>query len=283
MSENRQRAALAERAARAGGAVAREAFRGRLDIETKDNKNDLVTNADYEAQAQVVHTIAQEFANEPFVCEESPPEQVAEPVAGGGPPTQQHGEFVDSVPDTGGCWVVDPIDGTANYARGNRTWGTVVAAMQDGESVAAATYLPALQDIYTAGPDSANRNGQTLAVSERSDPETFATALVAYWPPERASAVGTLTEAVRANFGDFRRLGCLQATLAFVASGELDAAVTTEPTTPWDTLAGVHLIRQAGGTVTGLDGERWTLDSEGLVASNGNDHETVVEVTRDAL
>ena len=52
--------------------------------------------------------------------------------------------------------------------------------------------------------------------------------------------------------------------------------VTTEPTAPWDTLAGVGMVRAAGGTVTGVDGERWTLDSEGLVASNGNAHEAVL-------
>lgn len=274
MSDRRQRAALVERAARAGGAVARDAFRGSLDVRTKASKNDLVTDADIQAQRQVVHTISQAFPDEAFVCEESPPEGQAN-----GPTGTVHG----SVPETGACWVVDPIDGTANFVRGIRLWGTAVTALRDGDPVAAATYLPALQDIYTAGPDSATRNGNTLAVSARSDPETFAVGLAGYWPSERAAETGALATAITRKLGDSRRFGSTQATLGFVASGELDAAVNTEPVTPWDTIAGVYLVRQAGGVVTDLDGEPWTLDSGALVASNGEAHAAVLDSVRTAI
>jgi myo-inositol-1(or 4)-monophosphatase len=278
MTDARQRAALAERAARAGGAVARDAFRGGLEVETKGDKTDLVTDADYETQRQVVHTITQEFPAEPFVCEETIPE-----TEGTGPTDANPGEQLDSVPESGPCWVVDPIDGTANFTRGLRLWCTAVAAVRDDETVAAATYLPAVQDIYTAGPDSATRNGDTLVVSDRSDPETFATALVARWADDRSDRLGSLVSGINERFGDPRRFGSFQASLAFLASGELDAAVTTEPFTPWDTLAGVHLVRQAGGTVTGIDGDTWTLASEGLVASNGEAHAEIVETVSESL
>lgn len=280
MSDVRQRAALTERAARAGGAVARDAFRGTLNVETKADDNDLVTDADYDAQRQVVHTITEEFGGEPFVCEETP--TGGEPTDGPAP-RQQAGEFLDAVPESGPCWVVDPIDGTANFARGMRLWTTSVAVVLDGETVATATYLPAVQDIYTSGPDSVMRNGESLSVSDRTDPGTFAVAETARWEPDHAHRAGRLTEAICAEFGDFRRFGSMQTALAFVASGELDAAVTTEPVTPWDTLAGVHLVRSAGGTVTGLDGEPWTLYSEGLVATNGRAHDAVVEAAAPAV
>jgi myo-inositol-1(or 4)-monophosphatase len=277
MSDLRQRAALTERAARAGGAVARDTFRGGLEVDTKDDKTDLVTNADYEAQRQVVHTITQEFPDEPFVCEESVPER------DGATPEQGAGEQLDSVPDSGPCWVVDPIDGTANYSRGLQLWSTAVAALKDGEPVAVATYLPAMGDIYTTGPESAARNGEELAVSDRSDPETFATALVARWFPERSEALGAVVRGINDAFGDPRRFGSFQASLAFVASGELDAAVTTEPVTPWDTIAGVHLVERAGGTVTDIHGEPWSLEGEGLIASNGEVHDELVETVEAAV
>jgi len=285
MTDSRQRTAVVERAARAGGAVARDAFRGPLTVETKANKNDLVTDADRETQRQIVHTIAGAFPDEPFVCEEEIDMQAAtgEDSDGlTGPAGQQTGPMVESVSDTGPCWVVDPIDGTANFARGNVLWASSVASVVDGEAVAAATYLPAVQDIYTAGPESATRNGQRLAVSDRTDPETFAVGLVAAWPSERSGRLGALVQAVNERFGDSRRYGTLQATLGFVASGELEAAVTTEPTTPWDTIAGVELVRSAGGTVTDRHGERWTHNSDGLVASNGNAHDEIVAAIEEA-
>ena len=279
MSDSRQRTAVVERAARAGGAVAQDAFRGPLTVDTKANKNDLVTNGDLETQRQVVHTIADAFPDEPFVCEEEVTIRAANDAGGAdstGPAAQSTGPMIERVPDTGPCWVVDPIDGTANFARGNVLWATSVASVVDGETVAAATYLPAVQDIYTAGPESATRNGQRLAVSDRTDPETFAVGLVAAWPSERSGRLGALVQAVNERFGDSRRYGTLQATLGFVASGELEAAVTTEPTTPWDTIAGVELVRSAGGTVTDRHGERWTPDSDSLVASNGTAHDEIV-------
>lgn len=282
MSDIRQRAALTERAARAGGAVARNAFRGPLDVETKGTKNDLVTDADLDAQRQVVHTLAEEFPGEPLVCEETPASD-REDSSRAGPGRPPSADFLEAVPAQGPCWVVDPIDGTGNFARGIRLWGTSVAAMKDGEAVAAATYLPSMQDIYTAGPDSATRNGDPLGVSERTDPETFAVGMVAYWAADRARQAGALTESITARFGDSRRFGSTQTALAFVASGELEAAVTTEPITPWDTLAGAFLVRQAGGVVTGLDGEPWTLDSEGLVASNDGAHGDLVEAAAVAV
>lgn len=281
MSNLRKRSALAERAVRAGGAVARDAFRGEFSVETKADKNDLVTDADREAQRQIVHTVTEEFPDEPFLSEEDIEDSDGTGVEG--PPSHRTAPTVDTVPDSGPCWVVDPIDGTANFTRGIRVWATSVAAVEDGEAVAAATYLPAMQDIYTAGPESAARNGQRLETSDRMDPETFAVGVVAAWSDDRSDRLGALARAINERCGDSRRFGSSQATLGFVASGELEAAVTTEPTTPWDTIAGVELVRAAGGTVTNLDGDHWTHDSEGLVASNGQTHDAVVSVVREAL
>jgi myo-inositol-1(or 4)-monophosphatase len=67
-----------------------------------------------------------------------------------------------------------------------------------------------------------------------------------------------------------------------VADGSLDATITNIDANPWDTVGGVHLVRQAGGTVTDLHGEPWRHDSTGLVASNGEAgiHEEALAATR---
>ena len=272
MTDATRRAALAERAARAGGIVAKETFREALTVETKTDKNDLVTAADRDAQQQVVATIQREFPDDALVCEEDVTAPGVDDV-----------EIRKQVPETGPAWVVDPIDGTANYVRGIRFWGTSIAAVVDGEPVGVATYLPAERDIYTAGPESVTCHDSAMSVSDRSDPETFATALVARWFPERSEALGAVVRGINDAFGDPRRFGSFQASLAFVASGELDAAVTAEPVTPWDTIAGVHLVERAGGTVTDIHGEPWSLEGEGLIASNGEVHDELVETVEAAV
>lgn len=276
MTDASHRAAVAERAARAGGVVAREQFRGDLSVESKANKNDLVTETDRDAQRQVVATILEEFPGDRFLCEEDLSTRA-------GTEADYDPEAVDSIPDSGSVWVIDPIDGTANYVRGMRLWGTVVSAVVDGEPVASVTYLPSYGDLYAAGPESVTRDGTELSVSGRTDPETFAVAPVGWWDRDDRDEFGRLCSAVGDRFGDIRRLGSFQATLAHVADGALEGLVCTRPMAPWDTLAGVHMVRQAGGTVTDLDGEPWTHDSDSVVASNGEAHEAFVSAGNEAL
>jgi len=277
MTDAHHRAAMAERAARAGGAVAREHFRTDLSVQTKRDKNDLVTEADRDAQQQVLATIREEFPDDDFVCEEE------SGVLRGPEADADEARLVEEIPDSGACWVVDPIDGTTNFVRQSRVWTTSVAAVVDGEAVGSATYMPAMGDLYAGGPENAEREGTTMSVSEREDPETFVASPVGYWPPEKRHEFVDLFEAVAERFGDERRVGSFQTTLAAVADGGLDAAICTRPMRPWDTVAGVHMVRKAGGTVTDVDGNEWRHDSDSVVASNGNAHDVVLEAARQAL
>ncbi|MEF8838224.1 MAG: inositol monophosphatase [Haloarculaceae archaeon] len=275
MSDAARRSAIAERAARAGGVVARDLFRGDFAVETKAHRNDLVTDADHEAQEQVLSTLAAEFSTDTYVCEEA--DQTDGSIPGVGAVA-----FADEVPDHGDAWVVDPVDGTANFARGIRFWATSVTAVVDGQPVGTATYLPAERDVYTAGPDSVTLNGSALAVSERSDLATFAATLVGWWPTEEGPRTTALYRTAAESFGDVRRFGCMQGVLALVAAGSLDAAFMPSQPKPWDALGGVYLIRRAGGVATDLEGEPWHLDSDGLVVSNGLAHDSVLAAVSQA-
>jgi myo-inositol-1(or 4)-monophosphatase len=271
MSDATHKAALAERAARAGGVVARKTFRGDVDVETKDGKNDLVTAADRDAQRQVIATIRQEFPNATLVCEED------------SQPLGAEVDLVEEVPESGDAWVVDPVDGTGNYVRGIRFWGTSVAAISNGDPVGVATYLPSEEDIYTAGPESISCNGTSMAVSDRTDPETFAVGLNGWWPVRDGDKYVSLFESTIERFGDIRRFGSMQGVLALVASGSLDAAFMPTTPHPWDSIAGVHLVRRAGGRVTDVYGDDWTHDSKGLLVSNGEAHDVLVDVVQQGI
>jgi myo-inositol-1(or 4)-monophosphatase len=120
-------------------------------------------------------------------------------------------------------------------------------------------------------------------VSERADPETFAAGLIGWWPMGKSETYSSLFRAVTSRFGDVRRLGSMQGVLALVAAGSLDAAFMPTTPHPWDAIAGVYLIRRAGGTATDIHGDRWHHDSEGLVVSNGQAHETVLDAVHEGV
>jgi myo-inositol-1(or 4)-monophosphatase len=260
MTDSSERARLAERVANAGAAVALERFRTGIDVETKSGKADVVTQADRDAQARVVELIREEFPDDAIVGEED--------------------DELKEVPDGGAAWIVDPIDGTSNYVRDIRVWGTAVAAVVDGETVGAAIALPALGDVYTADEAGAYRNGEPLSVSAESDPELSAVAPTMWWGFDRRDEFVGATREIVERFGDLRRFGCAQATLAMVADGALEGTITNVRCHPWDAVAGVYMVRQAGGTVTDLDGNRWRHDSIGLVASNGRVHDEALAAAR---
>jgi myo-inositol-1(or 4)-monophosphatase len=259
--DSRVRAAVAGRAARAGGAVALRSFRRDIEVETKDGKTDVVTRADRDAQDRVADVIGDAFPGDTVVGEE--------------------GDAATTVPRTGAAWVVDPIDGTNNYVRDHPVWATAVAAVTGGETVGAATALPALGDAYLADASGAYRGETRLEASAETDPERAVVAPTVWWPRDRRDEFAAATDGIVRRFGDLRRVGCAQATLANVAEGAIEGTVTNVDANPWDTVAGVFLVRQAGGRVTDLDGDRWEPSATGLVASNGHLHDEVLAAARD--
>lgn len=278
------RVAVAALAARAGADVADARFRTGIDVENKDGKTDVVTAADRDAQTAVTDTIRDAYPEDVIVGEEN--------------------DARKQVPDEGAAWVIDPIDGTNNYVRDVPLWATAVAAVVDGEPVAAAVDAPALGEAYLADdrtavvlddPGAANianaladgagvtalNEATMLQTSDRTDPEQCAVAPTVWWGFDRREEYARACEGIVTRFADLRRIGCAQLELAMLAFGSLDGVVTNVRCNPWDSVAGVHLVRVAGGQVTDLDGGHWRHDSRGLVASNGGVHEHVLDAARE--
>ncbi|WP_227262029.1 inositol monophosphatase family protein [Salarchaeum japonicum] len=262
MSE-RDRASVVESAARAGARVADEFFRTDIEVETKDGKTDVVTHADRDAQREVIEVVRESFPEDAIVGEEE--------------------DELKEVPGRGPVWVIDPIDGTNNYVRDIPLWATSVAAVEDGEAVAAANVLPALGDTYVSNAEGVWVNGDPVSVSEEDDPEAFTVSPTVWWAFADRDEYAGICEGVVERFGDMRRFGSAQVTLSMVAASQLEATVTNVETHPWDTVAGVHMIRRAGGRVTDIEGDEWTPESTGLVASNDTRHEEVLAAARRAI
>lgn len=257
------RAEIAERAATAGAELAFDQFRTGIATETKSSATDIVTEADRAAQRRVIEVIEETFPGETIVGEEE--------------------DARKTVPEEGAVWIIDPIDGTNNFVDGIRVWATAVAAVVDGDPIAAAIVLPALGDSYTADATTAYRNGSEITVSETAEPALSTVSPMLWWDTDNRVAYAAATREIVQRFDDLRRFGSAQATLALIADGSIEAGLTELKAHPWDSVAGVHLVRQAGGTVTDVDGGPWRHDSTGLVVSNGGIHDSVQAATDEIL
>lgn len=246
-------------AANAGASIAEGFYRTAISVDTKTSKMDYVTEADTDAQRRIIEEIREDYPEATIVGEEE--------------------DELKSIPEGGDAWVIDPIDGTTNFVHEIPLWTTTVAVVREGETTAAVTVAPALDEVYRADPEDALRNDRSMSVSEKRDSETFVVAPVLRYGPERDDEFGHLMAELIRHFGDIRRFGCAQVTLAMVAAGSLDAAASTQPhSNPWDTVAGVYMVERAGGAVTDVDGEPWEPGCEGIVATNGRAHDEVLDV-----
>jgi myo-inositol-1(or 4)-monophosphatase len=166
-------------------------------------------------------------------------------------------------------WIVDPLDGTTNFLHGIPHFCISVALERDGDLAAGMIYDPMKDELFHAEKGTgAFVNDRRLRVSAR--------------PHLGDSVIGTgipfrergnhphylkLLEAVMGSTAGVRRMGAAALDLAYVAAGRFDGFFEIG-LSPWDTAAGIVLVREAGGTVTEIDGGRDMLQSGNVLASN---------------
>ncbi|MCS3843656.1 inositol monophosphatase family protein [Microbacterium sp. AK031] len=228
---------LAADIAREAGELARlRRADGFLLAATKSTLADIVTEADREVEALIRARLSVERPGDGFLGEES----------GSGEST------------SGVTWVVDPIDGTVNYAYGLPAYSVSIAAVEGGADpnswrpLAAAVYAPVLGELFTAGRgEGAWLGGVRLGVTD----ETPAGALLAtgfgYDPLTHDGDLLTVRQ-VMPLARDLRRGGSAALDLSYVAAGRLDGYFE-RGLKPWDLAAGALLVTEAGGVVTRLD------------------------------
>ena len=179
-------------------------------------------------------------------------------------------------------WVIDPIDGTNNFAHGFPHVGVSLALVVAGRPVVGVVHDPLREETFaaTAG-GGAMLAGQPIHVSRV---ERLADAFLATgFPRDRRTAADNNTERhnhfVRRSLG-VRHFGAAVLNLAYVACGRLDGFWEIR-LKPWDVAAGVLLVREAGGQVTDFEGSPDCLSGEFIVASNGHIHDRMLRVIRE--
>ncbi len=170
-------------------------------------------------------------------------------------------------------WVIDPLDGTANYAHRHPFFCISVALVAGREPILGVVHAPALGETYHGWGGAAFRGEAPITVSRRADPERslFATGFADRRKVRADVNLGNLDRILHATRG-VRRAGSAALDLALTAGGTLDG-FWEMGLNPWDVAAGIYLVRAAGGRVSDFRGRPDALNGHQIVVSNGRVHD----------
>ncbi len=253
-----------EEALRTAGGILTE-YRGRIrKIEYKSEIN-LVTDADHAAEKAILSIIRGRFPGHSILAEESG--ALAESGASGATGAKDAAKW---------RWVIDPLDGTTNYAHGLAIFSVSIALQRNETTVAGGVFAPALGEIFLARRGGgATMNGAPIRVSDVASLERAL--VVSGFPYDRRERVEYYMEIfgrVLARTQGVIRWGSAAIDLCMVACGRLEA-FWEQNLHPWDTAAGELIVCEAGGRVTRFDGSPYSIFDKQILATNGRVHEAM--------
>jgi len=247
---------IAIEAAESAGEPLRE-LHGRVeDVTYKTDKSDIVTEADHQANRIITTAIENEFPNHSIFSEES---------------AFQEG-------DSDFKWVIDPLDGTGNFAHGNPQYSISIGLLEAGEPVMGVVYVPETDEMFHAIAGEAAYKGETqLHTTDRDqlDESMF----LSGWDPD-----GDFLRHFYQESRGVRALGSAALSFCYLANGSAEG-MWEYGTEAWDVAAGVVIARAAGATITDANGEEYTVEfgsdeRKELVGSNGPVHDAMLEHIR---
>lgn len=241
------------------GKIQKEFFEKKIDIRHKGEIN-LVTEVDIACQKRIIDLIGERFPEDYVVAEEK----------------------TNVFEGTRNRWIVDPLDGTTNYAHGYPFFCTSIAYEVQGQVTLGVVYNPIFDELFVARKDGgAYRNGEQIRVSTIGelrqsllstgfpyDVSTSSRNNISHWIQflHQAQAV--------------RRDGSAALNLSYVACGRFDGHWEMK-LNPWDMAAGVLIVREAGGTVTTFDGGPFSIFGDEILASNGIIHQGMIDALKE--
>ena len=248
---------VAEEAARGGAAVALHYYREGITMRSKDVSN-LVSDADIEAERRIIEVIRRAYPNHEILGEEE----------------TQHGN-----PNAEHLWVIDPIDGTNNFAHRLPQFGVSVAYYRAGEPVCGVIVNPVRDEWHVAVKgQGATFNGTPVRVADHANLNEALIGVGFYY--DRGAMMEATLQAVghikRQNIHGIRRFGAATLDLCMVGLGMLGAYFEFT-LSPWDFAAGRLFVEEAGGKVTDCRGNPLPLARSTILASNGLLHSAMID------
>jgi myo-inositol-1(or 4)-monophosphatase len=239
-----------------GGGVLRS-YLGNLSSIGKKGAIDLVTEADIGSEKQIIQAIRSRFPDHAVLAEESG--------ANPGVPEYQ--------------WIIDPLDGTTNFAHQLPIFAVSIAFAFRGEMTVGIVLNPVSGELFTAvRGKGAELNGRPIRVSEsrRVSESLLVTGFPYNFEEILDSVMDRFRSCLRASRG-VRRLGAAALDLCFVACGRFDG-FWEENLKPWDTAAGMLIASEAGGQVTDFKGKKFAVDDREILATNGSIHRELMSL-----
>ena len=250
---------IAIKAARQAGTIHKKYFQTDIKVGTKSSSYDLVTVADIEAEKAVVSVIKEHCPDHNFLTEE---ERYA-------------------VTSSDYTWVIDPLDGTNNFACGLPIFCVSIALVKNDEVIVAAVYDVTRDELFSAEKNKgAFLNGSRIKVTpvDSLQQALFITGFYYDRGEDMIQALDTIKRFFLKHIMGLRRLGAAALDLCYVASGRVSGFWEFE-LSPWDFAAGKLLIEEAGGKITDRKGNPVPLrDKSFIVASNGKIHEQMLQI-----
>jgi len=248
------------RAARWAGEVLREGFGREHEFSLKSSRVDLVTEYDRRAEEVIIEVIRERFPDHGLLAEESPG-------------LAREAEY---------RWIIDPLDGTTNYAHNYPIFALSIALERAGEVILGLVYGPILDELFLAERGrGATLNGERIHVSRTAE---LSQALLATGFPYDLERIG-LNLRHFANFihraQGVRRDGSAALNLCYLACGRLDGFWEMD-LKPWDVAAGALIVAEAGGRVSDFSGGELEIYGNEILASNGLIHAEMIRVLRGA-
>lgn len=249
-------------AAKAGGAMIEQYFDGTFKVENKTTINDLVTEVDKHAEKAVITTIKEHYPSHSIISEEV-------------------GRLLQ---DSEYDWIIDPIDGTVNFAHGIPICCVSIGLRHKGKMLMGAVYNPILKELFFAERGKgAYLNDVKISVSAKDDFKTacLVTGFPYKWPKTYEHPIKVFERFIMEGL-PVRRLGSAAIDLCWVACGRFDGFWEYN-LNPWDVAAGYLIVEEAGGKITNFDGDPYDVDDKETLATNGHIHGDMLKLIRSKI
>jgi len=243
------------------GGMLREKQHHLKNISTKATSRDLVTEADIESEKLICDHVQDYFPADDILAEER---------AFSEKPSVREADF---------CWVVDPLDGTINYAHGLPLYCISIGLLYRNNPVAGFVKLPATDETYRAiATLGSYKDGKVLQVSQTRDLKK--SLISTGFPYDREKHISRLMKSIELfliNMRGIRRTGSAAMDLCWVAEGRFDAFFELF-LSPWDTCAGAVIVQEAGGMISSSNKTDYDMNSDTILASNKYIHEDLLKI-----
>lgn len=241
------------------GKIIQSYFQGTFTVDNKEGINNLVTEVDKLSEKKVVEVIRKYFPGHSIISE----------------------EMGEEITDSPYQWIIDPIDGTVNFAHGIPLCCVSIGVQYNKQMLLGTVYNPMMNELFFAEKGKgAYLNDKPISVSKKSDfrKACLVTGFPYKWPETKENPIRVFERFIMEGL-PVRRLGSAAIDLCWVACGRFDGFWEYNLSS-WDVAAGYLIVEEAGGRITNFNGDPYDVFDKETLATNGKIHDEMLELIR---